>query len=265
MSNVAELLQVVAVLRHPEDGCPWDREQTLASIASFTQEEVYELIEAIESNDMEATSDELGDLLFHIVFYAQIGKEQGQFDFETIVSRACEKLTRRHPHIFADKKHKTIAAVRQNREQIKQRERLEKSREAGTQTHYLDGISQAQPALLRAAKLQKRAAAVGFDWPEAHAVLEKVAEELAELRAELQGENNKNRLAEEFGDLIFAVIHCAHHLEIDPEQALRAANRKFEKRFNYIEDQLKSQQRDLQSASLESMESLWQEAKAKKK
>ena len=252
----------MAMLRHADDGCPWDRQQTMSSIAPFTQEEVYELIEAIELNDMEGVCDELGDLLFHVVFYAQMAKEDGEFRFEDIVSTVCEKLKRRHPHIFADEKHETAASVRQNWEQIKQQERLAKHREAGAKTHCLDGVSRAQPALLRAAKLQKRASAVGFDWPQAYAVLEKVEEELIELREEMQGRKDKNRLAEEFGDLLFAVIHCAHHLEIDAEQALRRANRKFEKRFNYIEDRLRSQQRDLQSASLEEMESLWQEAKA---
>ena len=261
MSNITELLRVMEALRHPENGCPWDKEQTMSSIAPFTQEEVYELIEVIESHDMESVCDELGDLLFHIVFYAQMAKESGDFDFENVVDGVCEKLKRRHPHIFADKKHASVDAVRQSWEQIKQQERLEKNGESANKAYYLDGVSQALPALLRAIKLQKRASAVGFDWEKPEAVLDKIEEELVELRQEIRSEKDKNRLTEELGDLLFALINYARHLDVDPEQALRMTNRKFEQRFNYIEEQLKSQQQALQDASLEQMEMLWLEAK----
>ncbi len=264
MSKMTELLQIMQRLRHPEHGCPWDKAQTMASIAPFTQEEVYELIEAIEVDDMDGLCDELGDLLFHIVFYAQMAQEQGLFDFGDIVNRACEKLKRRHPHIFSAEGRATTESVRQDWERIKQQERLERHEASEAGAHYLDGISKAQPALLRALRLQKRAAAVGFDWQGPEAVLDKVEEELGELREERRDADDTQRLFDEIGDLLFAVINCARHLEVDPEQALRAANRKFETRFNYIEDQLGSQQGDLQSASLDEMEALWQEAKARK-
>lgn len=257
MPNVARLVEVMKRLRDPESGCPWDREQDIASILPYTLEEVYELADAIERNDLPGIRAELGDLLFHIVFYARIAEEEGKFDLETVAAGIVAKLERRHPHVFGAEKVADAATQAASWERLKAEER----RAAGAGGRFLDGISAAMPAVIRAHKLQKRAATVGFDWSAPEPVLAKVEEEVAEIRAALAAGANREELAGEVGDLLFAVINCARHLGLDPELALRATNRKFEQRFGAIEAALKARGRTLGEATLEEMEELWQAAK----
>ncbi|TAN57616.1 MAG: nucleoside triphosphate pyrophosphohydrolase [Rhodospirillales bacterium] len=241
---LARLLAVMARLRHPTEGCPWDIEQDFSSIVPHTIEEAYEVAEAIETADWPALKDELGDLLFQVVFYAQLGREQGLFDFDDICSGIAEKMIRRHPNVFADQKEADAEAQLKAWESHKEKE---KPRESA-----LDGVAVTLPALTRAAKLQKRAARKGFDWAEAAPVAEKLREELAELEAEMTN-RHPDRLAEEMGDLLFTCVNLARKLSIDPESALRGANRKFERRFRVVEDS--------GAATPEAMEAAWEAAK----
>jgi ATP diphosphatase len=255
-SSIDRLLDIMARLRDRDNGCPWDLEQSFATIAPHTLEEAFEVVEAIEANDIKALKDELGDLLFQIVFYAQIAKEQGAFDFDAVAEIIAEKMIRRHPHVFGDAEIKTAAAQTLAWEEQKAAER--KAKDAGG---VLDGVSVALPALTRAVKLQKRAARVGFDWPDAAQVLDKLAEEVGELRAEMVDHPDPERLRDEMGDILFVVANLARKLEIDPESALRQGNRKFERRFRHIEDSLKRQGRQPTDSTLDEMERLWVEAK----
>lgn len=251
------LLRIMQNLRDPERGCPWDREQDFASIVPHTLEEAYELAEAIESMTPEAIRDELGDLLFQVVFYAQLADEAGWFDFETLAEGLCEKLQRRHPHVFGPAAGSQPTAGQWEHIKAEERRHLSTAGKPGT----LAGIALNLPALSRAVKLQKRAARVGFDWREPGAVLAKVEEELAELRAELDNDVEPARTEEEIGDLLFACTNLARHAGVDPEAALRRANRKFERRFRYIEQQLAEQGRSTENATLAEMDALWEEAK----
>ena len=255
----------MARLRDPQTGCPWDREQTFRTIAAYTIEESYEVAEAIEEGDPKALKEELGDLLFQVVFYAQMGREEGVFDFQTIAEAIADKMIRRHPHVFGDTTHADFEAQTQAWEAQKAAERQDKMKLKGREPSLLDDVPAALPALMRAEKLQKRAARVGFDWPNPGEVLDKIEEEVAELRAEI-GENGQiDRQEDEIGDLIFALSNLARHLKIDPESALRRTNAKFERRFRRIESLLKEQGQTPVEASLEEMEGLWNQAKGEEK
>jgi nucleoside triphosphate diphosphatase len=246
---VVALLAVMARLRDAERGCPWDREQTFQSIAPYTIEEAYEVADAIDRNDPQALRDELGDLLFQVVFHARMAQERGWFDFPAVARAIHDKLVRRHPHVFGD--------VRiENAEELTKLWENAKARERGADASVIDDIPHALPALARAAKLGRRAGTVGFDWPDAAAVRHKVAEELGELEA-AEGD----AVAEELGDVLFSVANLSRHLKVDPEEALRAANRKFEQRFRRMEALAAERGLVLGSLSPDSWEELWTEAK----
>ena len=260
MNEIDELLEIMSRLRDPEQGCPWDRTQTIDSILPHTMEEVRELADAIERNVMDDLCDELGDLLFHIVFYAQIAGEEGYFDFRDVASGVTKKLYRRHPHVFADEQIDKIEDLNRSWENIKSAERREK--EADREHHgLLEGIGSGLPEISRSLKMQRRAAGVGFDWQDPGQVLEKIEEELRELRGEMQSEPERKRLTEEFGDLMFSCINLARHLNIDPDLALSKTNNKFKQRFDYMEKELLKQNRSLRETTSDEMEALWQEAK----
>ena len=261
MKAINELLSIMKNLRDPVSGCAWDKSQSIDSIAHFTLEEVYEVLECIENGDMNGLCDELGDLLFHIVFYAQMAAEIGHFDFEQIVKGVSEKLRRRHPHVFAEHASKDIAAITANWELIKQQERQDKAEQSGRHAGLMEGISSASPAVMRAEKLQKRAAIVGFDWSDLEDVFAKIDEELSELKDAIENKASSEKVTEEFGDLLFSCVNLARHIEVDSESALRAANRKFESRMGYIETQLGAQGVSMEEASPEQMEILWEQAK----
>ena len=256
--GIATLLQTMRALRHPETGCPWDRAQTMTSILPYTMEEVYELVDAVERGEAEDIRDELGDLLFHVVYYAQIADEQGSFDFNSVVKGVDEKLKRRHPHVFGSVKAGPTQARGKAWEEIKKQERRQQGKpEAGL----LETVNPALPALQAACGLQKKAAIVGFDWDVIEPVVDKVEEELREFRQELERGGDMRRLAEETGDMLFACVNLARHAGVDPETALRAANRKFRDRFRYIESRLSEDGRRPEDVGLEELEALWQEAK----
>ena len=263
MKAINELLFIMKTLRDPEKGCPWDKKQTINSIAPFSLEEVYEVLDSIENQDMEGLCDELGDLLFHIVFYAEMASEAGHFDFNKVVEQVSAKLRRRHPHVFDNKRIEDTEELTLSWEAIKQQEREEKARDKGEAVGLLDGISPVMPAIMRAEKLQRRAATVGFDWQDLAPVIAKIEEELTELKQEIETRASRVRLSEELGDLLFACVNLARHIKVEPESALRQTNQKFESRFRYIEKQLAAQGLDLEDASLEQMEALWQDAKTK--
>ena len=254
-----QLLKIMARLRDPLSGCPWDREQTFDSIAAHTIEEAYEVADAISRGDMEELKDELGDLLFQIVFYAQMAQEQGRFDFQGVVDAINEKMLRRHPHVFADEAVADVAEQNAAWERHKAQERSLKS--AGQASGQLHGVALGLPALLRAEKLQKRAAKVGFDWTRIQPVLGKVREELAELEQELARQSAATRLREEMGDLLFSCVNLARHLGVDAEGALRDANGKFERRFQALESVLAQRGRAPADASLEEMDAIWEQIK----
>jgi len=258
IGDIAELLAIMRRLRDPNGGCPWDMEQDFSTIAPYTIEEAYEVASAIEAGDYAALKDELGDLLLQVVFHAQMASERKLFAFPDVVRAICEKMIRRHPHVFGEGAAKTPQAVTLAWDEIKRREREAKPKPA--KESLLDDVPRALPALMRAVKLQNRAAQVGFDWPSAVIVTEKIAEESKEL-AEAFASGKASKVAEEFGDLLFAMANLARHLKLDPEEALRAANAKFVRRFKAIEWGLHAQGRTLEDASLEEMEALWQEAK----
>lgn len=271
MYTLQDLLNLMARLRDPQYGCPWDLKQSYASIVPFTLEEAYEVADAIEQGDFEQLRGELGDLLFQVVYYAQLAQEEGRFEFAGVVDGITRKLIRRHPHVFPtgdlyaplDVPRLDDTEVRQRWEEIKAQERAEKAA-APEQLSLLDDVPGALPALNRAAKLQKRAASVGFDWPAALPVLDKVREELDEvLQAMADGE--QAAMQEEIGDLLFSVVNLARQLKVDPENALRGANRKFERRFRFIEQALRDTRRPIEDCALEELDALWGEAKRQEK
>jgi ATP diphosphatase len=264
--RMRELLGIMARLR-AADGCPWDREQTFASIAPYTIEEAYEVADAIERRDMHHLKDELGDLLFQVVFHAQMASEAGQFDFEAVAGAICDKLVRRHPHVFGAGGPLTPAEQSESWEQIKAAER---GAGAGAAQSHLDGVPQALPALMRAYKLSKRAARVGFDFEHASQTADKVAEELEEVRdaaahsalANASGERGgASAIFEEIGDLLFAAANLARKLDVDAEAALRSANGKFERRFRGMESLAAQRGEIFADLNLEAQERLWQEVK----
>ena len=259
--DIARLLQIMRRLRDPKAGCPWDLEQDFATIAPYTIEEAYEVASAIEAADYTGLKDELGDLLLQVVFHSQMASEKGLFEFGDVVKAICEKMIRRHPHVFAKTDVAGASGVARAWDEIKRQERAAKAnRPAGL----LDDVPAALPALTRAIKLQNRAAEVGFDWPNAIHVTDKIAEEAREL-AEASESLPPEKVAEEFGDLLFAMANLARHLDLDPEHALRAANTKFVRRFRVIEAGILAQGKIPGEASLAEMEALWDEAKRAEK
>ncbi len=258
---IDRLLAIMTRLRAPDGGCPWDLEQTFATIAPHTIEEAYEVAEAIETGDRPALKDELGDLLFQVVFHAQMAREEGSFDFDAVATAIADKMERRHPHVFG-----SSAPIDSARAQVtaweaqKAQERAAKA-SSGAPPSALDGVGVGLPALTRAQKLQARAARVGFDWPEARQVLDKIEEEIAEVKAEIAVGASAERLDEEVGDLLFAVVNLARKLGLDAEGALRRGARKFERRFHKVEAALAAEGRTPQQAGLQAMEAHWVAAK----
>ena len=256
MNSLERLLRIMERLRDPRDGCPWDRQQDWASIAPHTIEEAYELADAITRGDADGVRDELGDVLFQVVFQSRIAEERGLFDFAAVACGIADKLERRHPHVFGDAQITDAAAQAQAWDEHKRAERAAR----GLGTGALDGVTVGLPALTRAAKLGSRAARVGFDWPDPAAVLDKVREEADELQAEL-ARGDHTRAEEELGDLLFALTQVARHLEFDPEAALRAANAKFERRFRQVEAHLANRGLTPRDVDMVELEALWSRAK----
>ncbi|MCL4160284.1 UNVERIFIED_CONTAM: hypothetical protein GTU68_037883 [Idotea baltica] len=244
-------------LRDPKDGCAWDVEQTFETIAPYTIEEAYEVAEAVENNDIEGLKDELGDLLFQAVFHARMAEEAGHFNFADVVDAISDKMIRRHPHVFADESYRDAEEQTIAWEEQKAQERADKK-----QNSILDGVTVGMPALTRAVKLQKRAARVGFDWPETSQVIDKLQEEMVELSDELiKNKQDEDKIEEEFGDMMFVYANLARHLKIDPEKALRRANSKFTNRFNKIEQYIENEDKSFDKYSLKELEELWVRAK----
>jgi len=262
-SDIATLLEVMRRLRDPDTGCPWDREQTFATIAPYTIEEAYEVLDAIERGDMADLREELGDLLLQVVFHARMAEEEGHFAFPDVVRAIVEKLIFRHPHVFGSAEERGQVAP-DFWEAAKERERAAKSgseaQEDATPPSLMDDVALALPALMRAQKLQKRAARAGFDWPDATGVAGKIAEEAREL-AEAAAGMQQQAVEEELGDLLFSVVNLARHLKVDPEVALRRANDKFARRFRHMEQQARQQGHDLADLSPAQQDALWQQAK----
>lgn len=270
MPTFTDLVTLMERLRAPE-GCPWDREQTYATLAPMLLEEAYEAFEAVElarEGQPNELRDELGDLLFQIVFYAQVARERGEFTIDDVTSSVHDKMVRRHPHVFADARAENTAEVLRNWEAIKAEEkRTAQAFGAAKEASLLDGVSTKVPALMEAHQLSTKAARVGFDWEKIDDIFDKLTEEIAEVRAAIkthaasQSEADHTRVREEIGDLLFAVTNIARHLHVEPEAALKLTNRKFRRRFGYIEKQLGAQQRSVDSATLAELESLWQQVK----
>lgn len=265
--NITDLLRIMERLRDPETGCPWDVKQSFETIVPYTIEEVYEVADAIHRNDKVDLCDELGDLLFQIVYYARMAEEEGSFNFGDVVFAITKKMIRRHPHVFGSETQRQTGLVDGEWDRIKaeeKAERTERRRIAGleddTPTGYLASVKNAQPVDKEAIKLQEKAAKVGFDWRTPKPILDKLNEELSEL-VEALSSNNKNRIEEEFGDVYFTLINLARRLTIDPEKALEKTNKKFRKRFGFIENALSKMNKNLDNASLEEMEKLWNAAK----
>ena len=268
--DTSRLVEIMAALRHPETGCPWDIEQDFKSIAPFTMEETFEVIDAIERNDMEDLREELGDLLLQVIYHARMAEEAGSFDYGDVVDGITNKMIRRHPHVFGDEEARSAGMAKGAWERIKAIEKAERAERRtamrlapkSDKTSMLDDVPVTMPGLLEAVKLQQKASRVGFDWNDPKAVLAKIREELAETEEELETGDSK-ALEDEIGDVLFAVANLARHMNVDPDQALRGANRKFRGRFSYIEKNISGRGVSLEEADLETMESLWTEAKRK--
>ncbi|NSZ16719.1 nucleoside triphosphate pyrophosphohydrolase [Agrobacterium vitis] len=262
--DIARLIEIMAALRDPQTGCPWDIVQTFETIKPYTLEEAYEVADAIERNDPDDLCEELGDLLLQVVFHARIAEEAGLFSFGDVVEAVTSKMIRRHPHVFARSEADTPEAVKLQWDAIKKQERAERRAARGVAEVFKDGhlgsVQRTFPALTEAVKLQEQAAKVGFDWAEAEPILDKIEEEIAELREALQT-GQPDKIKDELGDLIFALVNIGRHTGSDPEQALRGTNVKFRRRFGYIEQSLAAEKSSLEDASLERMEELWQAAK----
>ncbi|RXG90032.1 nucleoside triphosphate pyrophosphohydrolase [Bradyrhizobium zhanjiangense] len=268
--DISRLIEIMAALRTPVTGCPWDLEQNFATIAPYTIEEAYEVVDAITRGDLDDLREELGDLLLQVVFHARMAEEQNAFAFGDVVEAITRKMIRRHPHVFADKDGNLASShVNEVWDRIKAEEKAERAtrrppEDAPAHKSLLSGVKAGQPALTRAMELQRKASTVGFDWNDPRAVLQKIREEADEIEAALD-RNDKQELAEETGDLIFALVNLARHVDADPEAALRATNAKFERRFAYIERALEAQGRTLEQASLAEMDALWNAAKDEEK
>ncbi len=271
---IERLLDIMARLRDPEAGCPWDKEQSFETIAPYTIEEAYEVADAIAKGDMGALKDELGDLLFKVVFYAQMASERGQFDFNAIATGIADKMERRHPHVFADAEIASVEAQNLAWEAHKARERAAKDADSDSNggegggespVSLLDGVALALPALMRAKKLQARAARGGFDWPEPAMVIDKIAEEIGEIEDEIKSGGSDGALREEVGDLLFACVNLARKLGSEPETALVAANAKFTRRFHRVEALLAAHGKTPGGSSLAEMDTLWDRVKEEEK
>jgi ATP diphosphatase len=258
MSDIKKLLEIMAALRDPQTGCPWDVDQDFSTIAPYTIEEAYEVADAIARNDMRGLRDELGDLLFQVVFYARMAEENGEFDFADIVRGINEKMLRRHPHVFGDDAEREAGLEDGSWERIKAAERAERGDEEDTSV--MAGIAKALPALKRAQKLGKRAATVGFDWRNRRGVRDKIHEELDELD-DAVGLRSTEQIEEEFGDLLFAIVNLARHLDVDPEKALSAANLKFENRFREMQREIEARGETFRDHTLETLDKEWRAAK----
>ncbi|MGC4390496.1 nucleoside triphosphate pyrophosphohydrolase [Agrobacterium sp. M50-1] len=265
--DISRLIEIMEALRQPETGCPWDVVQTFETIKPYTIEEAYEVADAIERKDMDDLCEELGDLLLQVVFHARIAEERGEFAFGDVVEAVTAKMIRRHPHVFAVSEADTPDSVKLQWDRIKaeeKRERAERRARRGItedfKAGFLGGVQRSQPALTEALKLQEQAARAGFDWSDPAPILDKIEEEIAELREAL-AEGKPEKVSDELGDLIFALVNIGRHVKADPEDALRGTNTKFRRRFNHIETSLTENGETLEEASLERMEDLWQAAK----
>ncbi|MEO1962185.1 MAG: nucleoside triphosphate pyrophosphohydrolase [Cycloclasticus sp.] len=256
-SNVTDLLHIMRQLRDPDGGCAWDLQQRFETIAPYTIEEAYEVAEAIQQSDMSALREELGDLLFQVVFHSRLAEEQGAFSFDDVVAAICDKLTRRHPHVFAGE----VIDESDLAKRWEGQKREEKMAADGVSI--LETVSPHQPAINQAYKLQKKASSVGFDWPSIEPVIEKLDEEIAEIKLEIGQQNNQLRIEEELGDVLFSCVNLARHLNINPEWSLRGANKRFFERFAYIEKQLAARGVKMEDCSLDTLDELWTEAKNK--
>ena len=277
--SIDDLKTLMARLREPDTGCPWDTKQTFASIVPHTIEEAYEAADAIEQGDYPHVKDELGDLLFQVIFYARMGQEEGHFDFDGIVDNLVRKLVRRHPHVFPEgtlesridpENRPTEAWIKESWERIKEEERAQKpAPDADTSVSRLDGIARTLPAMARAEKLQRRAARHGFDWPDIGPVFDKLHEEIDELKEAWQaaedGTGERDAVEDELGDLLFVCVNLARFMKVNPEQALKRTNRKFEMRFRAIEEILAAEGRDMDEESLEALDAIWQRVKGVEK
>lgn len=266
--DISRLIEIMSALRNPESGCPWDIVQTFETIKPYTIEEAYEVSDAIEREDMDDLCEELGDLLLQVVFHARMAEEAGEFAFGDVVEAITTKMIRRHPHVFARSDADTPDAVKKQWDEIKQaekRERTERRARRGVtedfNAGFLGSVQRSFPALTEALKLQERAAKVGFDWSAAEPILDKIEEEIGELRVALK-EGDQGKVSDELGDLIFAIVNIGRHVKADPEEALRGTNTKFRRRFNHIEQTLEAEGNTLEAATLERMEEIWQAAKA---
>ena len=255
MSNIEKLLDIMRALRDPDTGCPWDLAQDFSTIAPYTIEEAYEVADAIHREDFDELRGELGDLLFQVVFYTHMASEKGYFDFDEVAGGIVDKMLRRHPHVFGSDDERAAGKVEGSWEEIKEQERAESGDNSA-----LAGVAKALPALKRAQKLGQRAGRVGFDWPDRAGVREKIHEEIDELEGAV-GTRDAGRIEEEFGDLLFAVVNLARHLEVDPEEALTCANFKFERRFRDMEAAIAADGESIQKLSLETLDKYWREAK----
>lgn len=265
--DIQTLLAIMVALRDPKTGCPWDVEQDFSTIAPYTLEEAYEVIDAIERDDMDDLREELGDLLLQVVFHSRISEEKGGFNFGHVVEAVTTKMIRRHPHVFGDEEARTAGMAKGSWNRIKQIEKDERiarrtalGLDSPEKKGFLDDVPDYVPALVSSLKYQQKAARVGFDWAEAAPILDKVAEEAQELR-EAMNNQDQAHIEEEYGDLLFAMVNLGRHLNLEPEMALRAANNKFKRRFHYIEDALNSNDSSLEAATLDEMEALWNKAK----
>src|SRR5215467_9563909 len=260
-----KLVDIMTTLRGP-NGCPWDKQQDFNSLKPMLVEEVYEVLEAIETNDFEGLSEELGDLLLHVVFHSQLGKEAGKFDIDTVIDQISDKLVRRHPHVFGDGSASTPEEVIKNWEAIKAQEKAQKLKDrTPEQRSLLEGIPTKLPAIHEAHQISSRAARVGFDWPNIEGIFDKLQEEVRELKEVISSggdDKQRERLEDEIGDMLFVMVNIARYLKIDSESALKRANRKFKTRFRYMEGELAKQGKSLEETPLEEMEALWQKAKS---
>ncbi len=263
MKEIQKLIDIMADLRHPETGCPWDKKQDFSSISAYTIEEAYEVADAIERNDLHDLKDELGDLLFQVAFHARLAQEQGEFEFRDVVNAINEKMIRRHPHVFADISEKDEVKLNAAWEQQKSTERDNKAgAENSTLKSALDGIASTLPALRWAEKIQQRAAHCGFDWPDIQPVLGKLDEEIDELKVEIGQLDNQQRIEEEMGDVLFASVNLARHLKVNPEQALRNASRRFMSRFAVVEKLLAEDGKEMEVCEVAMLEAYWKKAKS---
>lgn len=258
MNNINDLLNIMERLRDPDKGCPWDKEQDFNSIASYTLQEVYEVIDAIQRKQMNDLQEELGDLLFQIVYHSQMAKEQGSFSFDDVVDSVCNKMIRRHPHVFGEEEMRTAEEQTLAWEQIKAEERKSKGDD---KKGLLDSILLNQPALMRADEIQNKAAKVGFDWPEIEPVFAKINEEIEEIRDAMDNNMSQEAIADEVGDLFFACVNLARRLNVDPELATQGTNNKFCQRFGYIEAEVIKSGRTVLETPLVELDALWEDAK----